>query len=429
VKTRIGVGRRAASVSIAMAVAVAWSWVLIGSASAANAPDVTLAKVSDASGPLEPGEGFSYTLTVNNVGTATAHGIEVQDDLPLGVHVTTLVPTFPQGQCTVTSSAGTGRPEHWSVTCTRASLAAGASASVTFGVTLTGDVRCGSLTNTASVSASDEPAAAQGDDSASASDTVTCPPSIEMTKTAPRFTHVGTAVRFTMHVTNSGEVDLDHVTVSDPGCDGAPHGGGDGTLSPGEHRTYRCRHVVRTSTPDLFATTATVRAASAGGSTSARARATTRVLKPKLSISVVPNPVSATVGDTLTYRYVIRNTGNATLTDVAITDDQLGSVGTVPQLAPGHRITFQVHRTVTAERVWVTNTATVTAKDASGHGVRSRDRAAVTIVAASTHAGGTNASGDGTAFTGGDATVPGLVALVLVVVGATALLLGARRRS
>jgi hypothetical protein len=225
-----------------------------------------------------------------------------------------------------------------------------------------------------------------------------------------------------MHVTNSGSIALDHVTVTDPGCDTAPHSLGGGLLSPGEQRTYRCRHLVRADTPDRFVTTATVRAASAVGAAHASARAATRVLKPTLSISVIPDPASGTAGAAITYRYIVRNTGNTTLTDLRVTDDRLGSVGSAPQLAPGHSVRFSVQRTLTATHVWVTNTATVAAHDASGRRVTANDRSSVTTV-------GSNGSGDGTAFTGGDATLPGIAALALALVGAASMLLAARRRS
>jgi len=429
VKTHNGLVGRAARISIVLAVAAAWSWALVGTASATSSPDVTITKTSDTTGPVSVGDTFSYALTVDNVGSAPAQDIEVQDDLPLGVHVTTLVPTFPGGQCTVASSAGTGHPEYWSVTCTRGSLAAGASVAATFAVKLTGDVRCGSLTNTASVAASNEPAAAKGNDEGSVTDTVTCPPSVSITKTAPSFAHVGSSVRLTMRVTNTGTVALDHLTVTDPGCDAAPHGNGSGTLAPGSRRTYHCSHVVRADAPDWFSTTATVHAASAAGSTQASARAVTKVLRPKLSISVAPNPVSGSPGDTVTYRYVVRNTGNTTLTDVAVTDDHLGAVGSVDQLVPGHNATFSMLRTLSATQVWVTNTATVTGQDPSGHRATATAHASVTIVAPAAHHGGSGGSGDGTAFTGSDATLPGIAAMVLTVLGVASLLLAARRRS
>jgi uncharacterized repeat protein (TIGR01451 family) len=401
-------------------------------AMAASAPDVTIAKVSNASGPVAPGDHMTYTITVENAGDATAHDVHVQDDLPVGVAVTTLVPAFPGGQCTVVSSVAPPAPEHWSVTCTRSSLAAGASAAVSFDVRLTSDVACGSLTNTTSVEASDEPAALRSDDEASAKDTVTCPPSISLTKTAPRYGHVGKTLSLQMRVRNDGDTDLHGVSVTDPGCDAAPtlrsDGNGDATLSPHENWTYGCTHVVRADAETWFATTARVEAASAHGSAHASARSTTRVLRPSLTISVRPEPLSGTPGDTVTYRFVVRNDGDATLTDLVVRDDQLGHVGTAGTLAPGHTVTFAVDRVLSAHHVWVTDTVTASAKDPSGHPVSARGRASVSIVASSGN-GPTTGGGDGTAFTGSDATVPGLASILLAAAGIASLLVAARRRT
>lgn len=408
----------------------AWSWTLVGSADAAGTPNVTITKSSDASGALRVGDHLTYTITVTNTGTADAHDVEVQDDLPVGLRPTSGLPPFPGGHCTIAGSVAPPGPEHWSVTCRRSSLASGDSVSTSFTARIGDAVRCGDVTNTASVEAANEPAGAQGDDEASVTDTVTCPPSIEMAKTAPRFAHVGATVRFTMRVTNTGHLPLDHVTVADPGCDGAPalrgHGNGDDTLSPAETWTFGCTHVVGNDTPDWLATTAVVRASSSGGSAHASARAATRVLRPKLTVSVTATPGSGSPGDTITYRYVVRNTGNATLASLTIRDDRLGVVGTVGSLVPGHSATFTVDRVLTARHPWVTNTATAAGHDPSGQAVTASDRAAVTIVAGAANGGG---DGDGTAFTGSDPTLPAVAALLLAITGVAALLLAARRRS
>jgi uncharacterized repeat protein (TIGR01451 family) len=432
VQTRIGLAGRIARVAAVIALMAAWSWTLVGSAAASGTPDVTVAKTSSASGPLHVGDTFTYTITVTNTGTGDAQKVHVQDDLPVGLRPTSGLPPFPGGQCTVASSVAPPAPEHWSVTCTRSVLAAGDSVATSFDVRIGAAAGCGDLTNTASVEASNEPAAAQGDDEASITDTVTCPPSVEMTKTAPRFAHIGATVRFTMHVTNTGHLPLSHVAVADPGCDTAPKlrgdGNGDSSLSRRETWTFACTHVVRADAPDRLATTAVVRASSSGGPAHASARAATRVLRPQLTVSVSPTPVSGTPGDTITYRYVVRNTGNATLTAVAVVDDQLGAVGTAATLVPGHSATFTVDRVLTARHPWVSNTASATGSDPSGHAVTASDHAAVTIVAGS-GAGNPNGGGDGTAFTGGDTTLPAVAALLLAIAGITALVLADRRRS
>ena len=424
--------RRSACVATVAGLAGLLALGMASPAMAANAPDVTIAKVSSTSGPVAAGDHMTYTITVGNAGDATAHDVQVQDDLPVGVTVTTLVPAFPGGQCTVVSSVAPPAPEHWSVTCTRSSLAAGTSAAVSFDVRLTGDVACGALTNAASVEASDEPAALQADDEASVTDTVTCPPSISLTKTAPRYGHVGKALSLRMRVRNDGDTDLHGVAVTDPGCDAPPtlrsDGNGDATLSPRETWTYGCTHVVRADAGSWFATTARVAAASAHGSAHASARSATRVLRPSLTISVRPEPLSGTPGDAVTYRFVVRNDGDATLTNLVVRDTQLGHVGTAGTLAPGHTVTFTVDRVLSARHVWVTDTATASAKDPSGHPVTAKGQASVTIVASDGN-GGATGGGDGTAFTGSDATLPGLASILLAAAGIASLLVAGRRRT
>lgn len=430
VRNESSAARRVIGAAIVTGVVGLVSLGMVSPAMAADAPDVTIAKVSSASGALAAGDDLTYTITVANGGAATAHDVQVQDDLPLGVRATTLVPTFPGGECTVVSSVAPPAPEHWSVTCTRSSLPAGASAAVSFDVRLTDDVACGAVTNTASVEASDEPAGLRGDDEASVTDAVTCPPSISLTKTAPRYAHVGKPLPLRMRVRNDGDTDLHGVAVTDPGCDSLPalrsDGNGDATLSPHEAWTYGCVHAVRADSPTWFATTARVAAASAHGSVHASARSATRVLRPSLTISVRPEPISGTPGHTVTYRFVVRNDGNATLTHLAVIDDQLGHVGTAGTLAPGHTVSFSVDRVLSAHHVWVIDTATATAEDPSGHAVSDHGRASITIVGSS---GGGTGGGDGTAFTGSDATVPGLASILLAAAGVASLLVAARRRS
>ena len=84
-------GTRSAARSAAARLAglVALTFVLAGmlapAASAVGSPDLTITKTSDAVGTLTVGDRFTYTLTVSNVGTATAHDVIVSDDFPTGL--------------------------------------------------------------------------------------------------------------------------------------------------------------------------------------------------------------------------------------------------------------------------------------------------------------------------------------------------------
>jgi len=72
----------------------------------------------------------------------------------------------------------------------------------------------------------------------------------------------------------------------------------------------------------------------------------------------VPGP-SLTVGDPITWTYVVTNTGDVTLTDIAVTDSDLGTVGTITSLAPGASETLTMTGTAVAGQYANTGTATV----------------------------------------------------------------------
>ena len=404
--------------------------VVAPSARATDAPDLTVTKSSDAVGALHAGDTLRYTVTVTNNGTATAHDVELGDDLPVGLLPRTILPVFPGGSCTVAGSQGGSGPPHYSVFCARDTLSAGASAATSFEVKLTHAVSCGTLVNIAHAAASDEPASARGNNNGSVSDTVSCPPSISIDKHVPTYAHVGDEVAVSMVVTNRGSIDLHGVRVTDAGCSGAitlvADGDGDPTLAPGETWRYGCRQRVTHSAGQHLTTTAVVTAASVDGRARASDRASLRVLRPGLTLRVTSDPISGSPGDTITYRFVLHNTGDATLTDISVHDDQLGDVGQVSQLVPGHSVALTVERLVGARHVWVIDRAKATGADPSGHAVTATGSAAVTLVAP--NAGGPASGGDGTAFTGAPIAAPLSAGIMLALLGVGALLVERRRR-
>ena len=416
--------RSAARVAGFLAITLVVVGLLAPAASALDSPDLAIAKTSDATGTLSVGDRFSYTLTVSNVGTATAHKVVVQDNLPRGLEVRTVLPAFPGGSCTVTSSQLPPAPPSWSVRCTRDMLDAGDSAAVTFEVAVTADVRCGSVSNTADVDDRDEPTSTRDDNSSSVEHEVACEPSIDLVTTAPAYAHVGASVPFTMKVHNDGEVALGAVDITGPGCSPVRVGGAaDAILSADEIWTYRCARPVGLSTPDPLTGTATVTAwTDTEQKVSASDAATVRILDPGISITVTPDPVSGTPGDTITYTYVVSNTGDAPLTDISVDDDRLGHIGDIAQLQPGHDVTLRATRILSASSPWVTNTATARGTDPDGHAVSDSADASVTIVASG------SGRGDGTAFTGLDATPAAAIAVLLGLLGA-GLLVATRRRA
>ena len=100
-----------------------------------NYANVTVVKSIDAStpGPYEVGSTLTYDVTATNSATSTsATNVSLSDVLPAGVAFSSATVT-PAGACTPTNTAGT-------VTCTVASLAPGASATLQITVTITAGV-------------------------------------------------------------------------------------------------------------------------------------------------------------------------------------------------------------------------------------------------------------------------------------------------
>jgi hypothetical protein len=244
---------------------------------------------------------------------------------------------------------------------------------------------------------------------------------------------VGDTIGLSMAVTNRGSIDLHDVRVRNAACSGAvtlvADGDGDATLAPVETWRYRCAHRVTPAAGQHVSGTAIVTASSADGPARASDRASVRVLRPGLTLRVTPDPVSGSPGETITYRFVLRNTGDATHTDLSVDDDQLGHIGDVAKLVPGHAARFSVQRVLSARHVWVVDRATASAADPGGQHVRATARAAVTLVAPTATGPAPRSGGGGTAFTGAPIALPLTATVVLAAVGASALLIARRRRA
>src|SRR5690606_17708313 len=88
--------------------------------------------------------------------------------------------------------------------------------------------------------------------------------------------------------------------------------------------------------------------------------------------------VTVDAGADVWWQFVVTNTGNATLTDVVITDTPLGDPIEVGDLAPGESTTIVVRQDGIEEGY--TNTATVDGTDPTGGSVTDEDDASVDVV-------------------------------------------------
>jgi uncharacterized repeat protein (TIGR01451 family) len=130
--------------------------------------DVTVQKSASATS-VEAGGTAGFTITVSNIGDRAATGVTLTDVLPDPGLAWSENPDV--GACTVADSAGGDV-----LSCSVASLAAGASFSVTVEAATNPEVCDYTLSNTASVSATNESPRKILNNTASASISVTCPP-------------------------------------------------------------------------------------------------------------------------------------------------------------------------------------------------------------------------------------------------------------
>jgi uncharacterized repeat protein (TIGR01451 family) len=381
-----------------------------------DCPSIDIEKKADA-GTVDAGEPIGFMIEVTNNGIGTAKDVVVTDTLPTNEGVDWSIDGGSGAQfCSI--SAGI-------LTCDFGDMGAGAE----FKVHVTSDTdatTCGTVDNTASVTVSNG-----NGDSDGASLDVNCPPiGIDIQKNGPDFAHEGDTITYTFAVQLTQDEPLSNVTVTDPNCnEGAPvyvsGDDGDLVLESGEVWHYTCTHLVTASDPDPLPNTATVQGtADDGRNASDSDDHSVDLIDPAIQIVKTVNPVNGNPGDTVTYTYVITNTGDTTLFNVSVDDDVIGHVGDIAKLQPGDSVTLTKDFVLPAGDPEVTNVGTATGTDVLGKQVSDNDDAFVTIVKAENPP----PAPPPTAFTGSDAARLGLIAGVLLALGLLGIVLGRKRR-
>ena len=167
--------------------------------------DLSITK-TDSADPVNPGQAFTYTLTVTNNGPSDAATLTVSDTVPAQFTVTNV--TSPAGAC---GHAGNV------VTCTRPTFVNLATWVITVSVTANLAAPGGTYTNTATVSAATaDPTPANN--SASQNTTISATADLAVTKTDGVASVVaGTSTTYTITLTNNGpNAVAAGVVVSDP---------------------------------------------------------------------------------------------------------------------------------------------------------------------------------------------------------------------
>ncbi len=151
-------------------------------------------------------------------------------------------------------------------------------------------------------------------------------PEIMIEKTGPEYAHVGDTVTYEYTVTNTGEVDLFCVDVTDSLPDIGDVATGL-TLTVGDSETLYATHVVLDTDDDPLPNTATVTGVDEYGRTATDdASWSVDILHPEIVVFKVVDPECAKIGETVTYEISVYNPSDDTvLYNVTITDPLLGT--------------------------------------------------------------------------------------------------------
>ncbi len=227
-------------------------------------------------------------------------------------------------------------------------------------------------------------------------------PSMNLEKTADRTAGltVGETVTYTYRVENTGNVTFDNVSINDvhngTGVLSAVSPGSVNSFAPGDIAIFAATYVIEQA--DLDAAVPITNEASLGGTprlgayTPVTDTETVTLVAPAPQLSLVKTATpsaNVALGDVITYSYVVENTGNVTMENVAITDVQIAqgtlsviSPANVASLAPGattsFTATYEVLQADVDSGADITNTATVNAAPLAGSFTPVSDDAVVT---------------------------------------------------
>jgi len=193
--------------------------------------------------------------------------------------------------------------------------------------------------------------------------------------------HSGDALTYTVVVTNTGLVPLTITTLADtlrdPGFAGTCTQGIGSVLEPGA--SFTCTYPM-TAAGDATNVASVSGTDSLDRTVTAQDSTFVDVINPAIQIVKTVDNATPTAGQTVTYTYVVTNTGDTTLSGVTVVDDVLGAIGTVDTLAPGASATL-THTMVVAVDSPSRNVGTATGTDVLGKKVTANDDATIAVTA------------------------------------------------
>ncbi|NYE96133.1 putative repeat protein (TIGR01451 family) [Psychromicrobium silvestre] len=337
-------------------------------------PAMTFAKTADASAvtsPAQVGQLISYNFTATNTGNVTLTGVVINDPL---AGLSPLTYTWP-------GTPGTLAPGE-SVTAT-----------ATYAITQA-DIDAGHVANSATTTGTPPVGPAVTPAPGTTDTPLVSNPAMTFSKTADASAvhspaAVGDVITYNFSATNTGNVTLTGVVINDGLVGLSPltytWPGTPGTLAPGESVTATATYAITQADIDAghVANSATTTGTPPTGPAVTPAPATTDtplVANPAMTFSKTADTSAvhspAAVGDVITYNFTATNTGNVTLTGVAINDGLAGLSaltytwpGTAGTLLPGEVVTATATYAITQADIdagHVANSATATGTPPSG---------------------------------------------------------------
>lgn len=328
-------------------------------------PDITLVKTASPATYAAPGDQVTYSFKVTNDGNNTLTGVSVAD----------------------TAFSGTGTLP--AVTCPVTTLAPGAFTTCTAAYSTTqADVDAGQVTNTAVATGLPPTGPAVSSQPSPAVVTASQAPAITLKKSALPATYhkPGDLVIYLLKVTNTGNVTLRNVSVNETAFTGTGIltgiEAGATTLAPGASTFFTARYRVTLADVDAgkVDNTAVAHGTPPSGPAVDSPPASAEVTAPAGPALTLVKSASVktvkSVGEPVTYSFLVTNTGNVTLTSIAIAEGAFTGTGTLSPvtcpdttLAPGATVTCTATYHVTQadiDRGKTDNTATATGSPPSG---------------------------------------------------------------
>ncbi|MEV6619370.1 hypothetical protein AB0M83_00870 [Amycolatopsis sp. NPDC051106] len=199
-------------------------------------------------------------------------------------------------------------------------------------------------------------------------------PSLGMTKTADKPAYrAGDTATFAIKVTNTGDIGLSGLRVTDPK---APSCALAGALAPGESRTTTC--TAKAPIADGVNTASAAATDELGKEVTATADAPAPTIAPAVEVTKTADPPVIHAGDAVTFSVAVKNTGDSPLSPVKVTDDTTTSCSrTFEGLAAGATQTY----TCTANpSTTTTSHVTATGTDLAAQPVSATAPATVTVI-------------------------------------------------